>query len=67
MQNEIKFCSHEQLMPLDKRKNYALRHHGYLAPELVRHIKLTLEASGYKIKLIYDANQCELEERTKDA
>ena len=67
MHNEVAFCSHEQLMPLDKRKNYALRHHGYLAPELVKTIKSTLEASGYKIKLIYDGNQCELEEWTKDA
>lgn len=66
MQNEIKFCSHEQLMPLDKRKNYALRVHHDLSPDMIKHIKTTLEASGYKIKLIYNGNWSNMEEWMRD-
>lgn len=60
--NEVQFCSHEHLIPMDKRKKYALKLHQDLHFHHVKQIKDFIEKSGYKIVLTYNGNAADLEE-----
>ena len=63
--NNVEFCSHEQLIPIDKRKKYALKLHHGLDQRYVQQITDVIKKSGYKIAIVIDGNQVDFEEWNK--
>jgi len=59
IKTDVHLCTHEQLIPIDKRKNYVLVLKQPLSSEQMDYVLKMLKFDGYKIKLLVNGDGTE--------